>query len=156
MELAIRWYARFTSSGSDGTYNALHKWYKPWFAWHARTFKTTTVEYGNFDITSTHLTSLASTPAVPLCHAGLPVLVVVGFFFRGISTTLLDASGVYLISLYFRYIPTRAYYHRHTKAIFWELQDMVPVRHFDIVLLDRFSRVYQHYPPDTRRVMCST
>lgn len=54
--------------GSDGTYNALHKWYKPWFAWHARTFKTTTVEY----------------------------------------------------------IPTRAYYHRHTKAIFWELQDMVP------------------------------
>lgn len=53
--------------GNDGTFNPLQRWYKPWFAWHARTFTEYQVEY----------------------------------------------------------IPTRAYYHRHTKAIFWELQDMV-------------------------------
>eukprot|EP00041_Stephanoeca_diplocostata_P015048 m.284330 g.284330 ORF g.284330 m.284330 type:complete len:603 (+) comp19906_c0_seq2:154-1962(+) len=53
---------------AGATVNAMQRWHKPWFAWHARTMTQHTTEY----------------------------------------------------------IPARAYYHRHTKGIFWELQDMLP------------------------------
>ncbi|XP_078657401.1 delta(24)-sterol reductase-like [Branchiostoma floridae x Branchiostoma belcheri] len=41
------------------------------------------------------------------------------WFFKHVETFLKTGPGV-------EYIPLRHYYHRHTRAIFWELQDIIP------------------------------
>ena len=48
------------------------------------------------------------------------------WWFTHVETYLEHPSVDYRSSSYVEYVPLRDWYHRHTKSIFWELQDIIP------------------------------
>lgn len=95
--------------------NAIGKFYKPWFFKHAESFldveKQNALDYHSVkshDAVLNYLGTLYSAPSLQT-----PAL-------KPLSATVRAPS------LHQELIPLRDYFHRHTKAIFWELQDIVP------------------------------
>ena len=48
------------------------------------------------------------------------------WWFTHVEQYLKEAGAPYRKTPYVEYIPLRDWYHRHTKSIFWELQDIIP------------------------------
>lgn len=71
-----------------GDFNAIGKWYKPWFFKHVESFLT-----GEKDRRTENIENITNKESLKKIE----------------------------------FMPLRDYYHRHTKSIFWELQDIIPV-----------------------------